>query len=193
MVPYVIEGQGQKERVYDLYSRLLKDRVIFIGTEFTADLANSVVAQLLFLEAEDKEKDVTIYINSPGGEVSACLAIYDTINYIKPNVSTVCMGEAASAAAFILAAGTKGKRFALKNSRIMLHQVSAGAQGQIEDLRKSFEEFDRINNIMIKEWAEMTGKPIAEIKDDIDRDRWFGPDEAKEYGIIDEVLTKRDY
>ena len=191
-VPYVIEGEGRKERVYDLYSRLLKDRIIFIGNVFTNELANSVVAQLLFLEADDPEKDITIYINSPGGLVSACLAIYDVINYIKSDVSTVCIGEAASAAAFILSAGAKSKRFALKNARIMLHQLSGGAGGHIEDMKRSVNEADRLNDIMITEWSNMTGKTIKQIKKDIDRDYYIGPNEAKKYGIIDEVLISRE-
>ena len=191
-VPYVIEGEGRKERVYDLYSRLLKDRIIFIGNVFTNELANSVVAQLLFLEADDPEKDITIYINSPGGLVSACLAIYDVMNYIKSDVSTVCIGEAASAAAFILSAGTKSKRFALKNARVMLHQLSGGAGGHIEDMKRSVNEADRLNDIMITEWSNMTGKTIKQIKKDIDRDYYIGPNEAKKYGIIDEVLISRE-
>jgi ATP-dependent Clp protease protease subunit len=191
-IPYVIEGEGQKERVYDLYSRLLKDRIVFIGSDFTKELANSVVAQLLFLEADDPERDITIYINSPGGVVSACLAIYDVMNYIKPDVSTVCIGEAASAAAFILAAGAKGKRFALKNARIMLHQVSSGAEGHIEDVKRSVQEADRLNDLMIGEWANMTGKTIKQLKKDIDRDYYIGPEDAKNYGVIDEVLLSRE-
>jgi ATP-dependent Clp protease, protease subunit len=191
-VPYVIEGQGQKERVYDLYSRLLRDRVIFIGSEFDTALANSVVAQLLFLEAEDKEKDITMYINSPGGMVSACFAIYDTINYIKSDVSTICIGEAASAAAFILSAGTKGKRFALKNSRIMLHQISGGTHGHIADMKIAYTESERVNALLVKELANMTGKTVEQMKIDIARDCWFSAEEAVNYGIIDEVLINRE-
>lgn len=191
-IPYVIENDGQNERVYDLYSRLLKDRIVFIGSDFTADLANSVIAQLLFLEASDDESDVTLYINSPGGLVSSCLAIYDVMNYIKPDVSTVCIGQAASAAAFILAAGAKGKRFALKNARIMLHQVSGGATGHIEDMKRSFREAEQLNDIMIAEWASMTGKTIRQLRRDIDRDYYIGPEEAKSYGVIDDVLVNRE-
>ena len=191
-IPYVIENDGQNERVYDLYSRLLKDRIVFIGSDLTADLANSVIAQLLFLEANDDESDVTLYINSPGGLVSSCLAIYDVMNYIKPDVSTVCIGQAASAAAFILAAGAKGKRFALKNARIMLHQVSGGATGHIEDMKRSFREAEQLNNIMIAEWASMTGKTIRQLRRDIDRDYYIGPEEAKSYGVIDDVLVNRE-
>lgn len=191
-IPYVIENDGQNERVYDLYSRLLKDRIVFIGSDLTADLANSVIAQLLFLEANDDESDVTLYINSPGGLVSSCLAIYDVMNYIKPDVSTVCIGQAASAAAFILAAGAKGKRFALKNARIMLHQVSGGATGHIEDMKRSFREAEQLNDIMIAEWASMTGKTIRQLRRDIDRDYYIGPEEAKSYGVIDDVLVNRE-
>lgn len=191
-IPYVIEGEGRTERVYDLYSRLLKDRIVFMGSHFTPELSNSVIAQLLFLEADDAEKDIIIYINSPGGIVSACLAIYDVMNYIKPDVSTVCVGEAASAAAFILAAGTKGKRFALRNSRIMLHQVSGGADGHVEDMKRSINEIDRLNNLMMQEWALMTGKTAKQVKKDLDRDYFIGPDEAKKYGVIDGVLISRE-
>jgi len=191
-IPYVIEGEGQKERVYDLYSRLLKDRIVFIGSYFTLELSNSVIAQLLFLEADDPEKDITIYINSLGGDVVACLAIYDVINYIKPDVSTVCVGEAASAAAFILAAGVKGKRFALKNARIMLHQVSGGADGHIEDLKRTVREADRLNDIMLQEWSIMAGKAVRQIKKDLDRDYYMNSDEAKKYGVIDGILINRE-
>lgn len=191
-IPYVIEGEGQKERVYDLYSRLLKDRIVFIGSEFDDHLANSITAQLLFLEADDPNTDITMYINSPGGSVSDCLAIYDVMNYIKPDVKTVCIGMAASAAAFILAAGTKGKRYALANSRIMLHQVSSGASGHIEDMKISLKEADCLNNIMRNELSIMTGRSVAQLKKDLDRDYYVGAEEAKKYGVIDEVLTSRE-
>jgi ATP-dependent Clp protease, protease subunit len=190
-VPYVIEGEGQKERVYDLYSRLLRDRIIFIGRNFNGELANSVVAQLLFLEADNPEADITMYINSPGGDVSAELAIFDTMSYIKPDVSTVCIGHAASAAAVILASGTKGKRYALKNSRIMLHQVSGGAGGHIEDMRIHVREAEYLNELMIKELSRITGHKLAKIRKDIDRDYYMSADEAKKYGLIDEVLISR--
>ena len=190
-VPYVIEGEGQKEKVYDLYSRLLKDRIIFIGKGFTDELANSVVAQLLFLEADIPEKDITIYINSPGGLVSAELAIFDTMSYIRPDISTVCVGHAASAAAFILAAGTKGKRYALKNARIMIHQVSGGTRGHIEDMRRDVKEEDLLNERMIEELAKITGKTVKQIHKDIDRDYYMSAEEAKKYGLIDEVLITR--
>jgi ATP-dependent Clp protease protease subunit len=191
-VPYVIEGSESNERVYDLFSRLLKDRIIFIGKEFTEDLANSVVAQLLFLESDNPEKDIIIYINSPGGYVSAQTAIFDTMNYVKPDVSTICVGHASSAAAVTLAAGTKGKRCALKNARIMLHQVSSGVVGHIEDMRIRMGEADFLNERMIEELAKITKKSVKRIKQDLNRDYFMSAEEAKKYGIIDEVLTTRD-
>lgn len=191
-VPYVIEGSGNKEKVYDLYSRLLKDRVIFIGKSFTEDLANSVVAQLLFLEADNSSEDIIIYINSPGGYVSASTAIFDTMNYIKPDISTICIGHAASAAAFILASGTKGKRYALKNSRIMLHQVSGGTDGHIEDMKIAVKEAEFLNEQMIGELSRITKKPLKRVKQDLGRDYYMSAEEAKKYGIIDGVLTTRD-
>jgi ATP-dependent Clp protease protease subunit len=190
-IPYVIEGSGNKERSYDLYSRLLKDRIIFIGKEFTDDLANSVVAQLLFLEADDPEKDIIVYINSPGGLVSAELAIFDTMMYIKPDVSTVCIGQAASAAAFILTAGTKGKRYALKNARIMLHQVSSGTSGHIEDIRIQVKEAEILNEISMKNLSDITGHTVEKILKDLNRDYYMGAEQAKDYRIIDEVLITR--
>lgn len=192
-VPYVIEDGGtSKERVYDLYSRLLKDRIVFTGREFIHDLANSVVAQLLFLEADDSESDVIIYINSTGGLVTSCMAIYDVMNYIKPEVSTVCVGQAASAAAFILAAGAKGKRYALKNAEIMLHQVSSGGEGNIEDLKIMIKETERANDRMMSEISKITGKSIEQVKKDLDRDCYMSSEEAKEYGLIDEILVSRE-
>jgi ATP-dependent Clp protease protease subunit len=190
-VPHVIEGSGQKERVYDLYSRLLKDRIVFIGREFLPEVANSVVAQLLFLEADDPDRDVIMYINSPGGYVSAELAIYDTMNYIKPDVSTICMGQAASAGACILASGAKGKRYALKNARIMLHQVSSGTSGHIDDMKIEYEESEFLNNLMIEDLARITGHSKKKIKKDLDRNKYMSAEEARDYGIIDEVLTSR--
>jgi len=191
-VPYVIEGSENDERVYDLYSRLLKDRVVFIGKEFTEDLSNSVVAQLLFLEADDPEKDIIIYINSPGGYVSAQTAIFDTMNYIKPDISTICIGQAMSAAALILAAGTKGKRRALKNARIMFHQISSGAVGHIDDMRIHMNESEFLNKRMIAELARITKKSVKRIKQDLNRDYFMSAEEAKKYGIIDEVLSTRN-
>ena len=190
-VPYVIEGSGTKERVYDLYSRLLKDRIVFLGDELDQGSANSIVAQLLFLEADDPEKDITIYINSPGGIVYGLMAIYDTMNYIKPAVSTVCVGHAASAAAFLLAAGAKGKRHALKNSRVMLHKVSGGMRGHIEDMRKDLQESDFLNEKLLEELAKITGHSKAKLSKDLDRDYYMGADEAKSYGLVDEVLVNR--
>ncbi len=190
-IPYVIEGSGNKEKSYDLYSRLLKDRIIFIGKEFTDDLANSVVAQLLFLESDDPEKDIIIYINSPGGLVSAELAIFDTMNYIKPDVSTICIGSASSAAAFILASGTKGKRFALKTARIMLHQVSSGASGHIEDMKIRVKEAEILNEIAMKNLSDITGHSVEKILKDLNRDYYMSAEEAVDYGIIDKVLTSR--
>lgn len=191
-VPYVIEGQGNEERVYDLYSRLLRDRIIFIGKAFDESLANSVVAQLLFLEADNPTEDIIMYINSPGGYVSALLSIYDTMNYIKPDVSTMCIGQAASAAAFILSAGAKGKRYALKNSRIMLHQVSAGASGHIEDMQIAIKESICLNEKLISELSKITKKSIKRIKRDIDRDYYMSAEEAEDYGVIDKVLDVRE-
>lgn len=190
-VPYVIEGTEGKEKVYDLYSRLLKDRIVFIGREFTEDMANSVVAQLLFLEANDPEKDIIVYINSPGGLVSACLAIFDTMQYIACDVSTICIGQASSAAAFILAAGTKGKRFALKNARIMLHQLSGGAGGHIEDMRIKFNEADILNKVLLDELSDITGHKVNKLKKDMTRDKFMSAEEAKDYGIIDKVILER--
>lgn len=191
-IPYVIEGTGQQERVYDLYSRLLRDRIIFFGRDLDEELANSVVAQLLFLEADNSEKDITIYINSRGGIVSGAMAIYDTINYIKPDVSTVCVGHASSAAAFILAAGKKGKRFALKNSRVMVHQVIGGYDGSMPDMEIHFKEMQAANELLVKELSVLTGKNIKQLRQDIDRDYFMNAEEAKKYGLIDKVLVSRN-
>lgn len=192
MIPHVIEREGKQEKVYDLYSRLLKDRIIFIGTTFTSELANSVVAQLLFLEADDPDKDVIMYINSHGGSADALIAIIDTMNYIKSDISTVCFGSASSAAACLLAMGTPGKRFALGNSRIMLHQVSTAAQGHISDIEISVREAQHVNDLMISEIARITGKTKNKVKKDLDRDYYMSADEAKKYGLIDEVLVNRN-
>lgn len=190
MSPYVIEeGNKKNERIYDLYSRLLKDRIIFIGGPFTTDLANSVTAQLLFLASDDSNKDAALYINSPGGSVSACLSIYDVMNYVKPDISTVCIGSASSAAAFILAAGSKGKRYALKNSRIMMHQVSGGTEGHIQDIRIHVKQIDKMNDILLQEWSKITGNSVDKIKKDMDRDYYMSSKEAVDYGVVDEVLT----
>lgn len=191
-VPYVIEGTGHNERVYDLYSRLLRDRIIFIREEFSDELASSVIAQLLFLEAQDPDKDITMYIYSPGGYVSAAFGIYDTMNYIKSDVSTICVGSAASGAAFIVSAGAKGKRYALKNARIMIHQVSGGADGHVEDMSIRFKETQALNELWIQELSKCTGKRVSQIRKDMNRDYYMSAEEAKAYGVVDAVLDKRE-
>ena len=191
LVPMVVEQSGRGERAYDIYSRLLKERVIFLVGPVNDQMANLIVAQLLFLESENPDKDISLYINSPGGSVSAGLAIFDTMNFIKPDVSTLCTGLAASMGAFLLAAGAKGKRFSLPNSRIMIHQPSGGSQGQASDIEIQAKEIlylrERLNKIL----ADATGKTIEEIHRDTDRDRFMSGDEAAEYGLIDKVLTSR--
>ena len=191
LVPYVIEQTSRGERSYDIYSRLLKERIIFLGEEVTDTVASVVVAQLLFLEAEDPEKDIHLYINSPGGSVSAGFAIYDTMNYIKCDVSTMCLGMAASFGAFLLAGGTKGKRLALPNAEIMIHQPLGGAQGQATEIeiaaRHILQTKEKLNRML----AENTGKDISIIAADTDRDNWMSAEEAKEYGLIDRVIYKR--
>lgn len=192
MVPMVIEQSGRGERTYDIYSRLLKERIIFLVGPVNDQSANLIVAQLLFLESENPDKDISLYINSPGGSVSAGMAIYDTMQFIKPNVSTLCTGLAASMGAFLLAAGEKGKRFSLPNSRIMIHQPLGGAQGQASDIEIQAREIlylrERLNGIL----AERTGKSIEEISKDTDRDNFMSADAAVEYGMIDKVLTHRE-
>ncbi|WP_093555014.1 ATP-dependent Clp endopeptidase proteolytic subunit ClpP [Pseudoduganella namucuonensis] len=191
LVPMVIEQSGRGERSYDIYSRLLKERVIFMVGPVNDQMANLIVAQLLFLESENPDKDISLYINSPGGSVSAGLAIFDTMQFIKPDVSTLCTGMAASMGAFLLAAGAKGKRFSLPNSRIMIHQPSGGSQGQASDIEIQAKEIlylrHRLNSIL----AERTGQTIEQIAKDTDRDRFLSADEAAEYGLIDKVLTSR--
>ena len=191
MIPYVIEQSGGVERQYDIYSRLLKDRIIFIGEEIDDHVASVVVAQLLFLEAEDPDKDINIYINSPGGSVTAGLAIYDTIRYIKPEVSTICVGLAASMGAFLLAAGTKGKRYSLPNAEIMIHQPLGGVRGQAEDIKIHAEWIVRTREKLNRILSEVTGQPLEKVSADTDRDNFMSADEAKEYGIIDEVIKDR--
>jgi len=191
LVPVVVEQTNRGERAYDIYSRLLKDRIIFLGTAIDDLVANTVIAQLLFLEAEDPKKDIHLYINSPGGSVTAGLAIYDTMQYIKPDVSTICLGQAASMGAFLLAAGAKGKRFALPYSRIMIHQPSGGAQGQSTDIDIQAKEILRIRQIINEILSKHTGQPIEKIERDTDRDYFMSSQQAKEYGIIDEVMTRR--
>lgn len=190
-IPYVIEQTGRGERSYDIYSRLLKDRIIFLGTEIDDNIANAICAQLLFLEVEDPEKDVSIYINSPGGSVTAGMAIYDTMNYIKPDVSTICLGQAASMGAFLLAAGAKGKRFAVPNARIMIHQPSGGFRGQATDILIHTNEILRIKKDLNQILADNTGQPVEKITEDTERDYFMSSYEAKDYGIIDEVIQKK--
>lgn len=190
-IPFVIEQTGRIERQYDIYSRLLKDRIIFLGTVVDDMVANVVVAQLLFLEAEDPDRDIFLYINSPGGIISAGLAIYDTMQYITPNVSTICMGQAASMAAVLLAAGTKGKRSGLPNSRVMIHQPSGGSQGQASTIEIYTKEIlkmkDKLNTVL----AEHTGQPLKKVAKDTDRDYFMSAEEAQEYGIIDRIFEHR--
>jgi len=191
LVPIVIERSGRGERAYDLYSRLLKDRIVFIGSEINDAVANLVVAQMLFLEAEDPSKTIHLYINSPGGEVTAGLAIYDTMQYIKSEISTICIGQAASMAALLLAAGTKGKRYTLPHSRIMIHQPLGGAQGQATDVDIQAREILRIKRLLNEILAEHTGKPLGEVEKDTERDFYMTAEMAREYGIVDEVIQKR--
>ena len=191
MVPMVIEQSGRGERSYDIYSRLLKERVIFLVGEVNDQTANLVVAQLLFLESENPEKDISFYINSPGGSVTAGMAIYDTMNFIKPDVSTLCCGFAASMGAFLLAAGAKGKRFSLPNSKVMIHQVLGGARGQATDIEIHARDILRTKDQMNRILAERTGQPLEKIQRDTERDYFLTADEAKDYGLIDEVIAKR--
>ena len=192
LVPTVIEPTGHGERAYDIYSRLLNDRIIFLSDEINDVTASLTVAQLLFLEAQDPDRDISLYINSPGGSISAGLAIYDTMNYIKCDVSTICIGMAASMGAFLLAGGAKGKRFALPNSEIMIHQPSGGAQGQASDIKINAEHILRIRENLNRLLAENTGKPIETIELDTERDNWLTADEAKEYGLIDAVIKNHE-
>lgn len=191
LIPYVVDQTGHGERTYDIFSRLLKDRIIFIGEEIDEHMASLVIAQILFLEAEDSEKDICIYINSPGGSVSAGMAIYDTMQYVRPDISTICVGMAASMGAFLLSAGTKGKRFALPNAEIMIHQPLGGAQGQAEDIKIQAEHILKIREKLNRILSENTGRPLAEIEKDVDRDNYMTADEAAEYGLIDKVMMKR--
>ncbi|MBP6598748.1 MAG: ATP-dependent Clp endopeptidase proteolytic subunit ClpP [Giesbergeria sp.] len=191
MVPMVIEQSGRGERSYDIYSRLLKERVIFLVGEVNDQTANLVVAQLLFLESENPEKDISFYINSPGGSVTAGMAIYDTMNFIKPDVSTLCCGFAASMGAFLLAAGAKGKRFSLPNSKVMIHQVLGGARGQATDIEIHARDILRTKDQMNRILAERTGQPLEKVQRDTERDYFLTADEAKDYGLIDEVISKR--
>jgi ATP-dependent Clp protease protease subunit len=191
LIPIVIERDGRGERAYDIYSRLLKERIVFVGTAIDDDVANLVIAQMLFLESEDPDKDIHLYVNSPGGIVTSGLAIYDTMQYIRPNVSTLCMGQAASIAALLLSAGTKGKRYALPHSRVLIHQPMGGFQGQAADVDIQAREIlrlrEELNRIMVKH----THQPLERIQADTDRDFYMTGEQAKDYGIVDEVVVKR--
>ena len=191
MVPIVIEQSGRGERSYDIYSRLLRERVIFLVGPVNDQTANLVVAQLLFLESENPDKDISFYINSPGGSVSAGMAIYDTMNFIKPDVSTLCTGMAASMGAFLLAAGAKGKRFSLPNSKVMIHQVLGGAQGQATDIEIHAKEILKTKETMNRILSERTGQPIEKIRNDTERDYFLDAEEAKAYGLVDQVISRR--
>jgi len=192
LIPMVIEQSSRGERAYDIYSRLLKDRIIFMGEQVVDDMANIIIAQMLFLESEDPDKDINVYINSPGGSVTAGLAIYDTMQYIKPDIATICMGQTTSMAALLLAAGTKGKRYALPHGRVMIHQPLGGAQGQATDIdihaREILKMRDELNDIL----AKHTGQDIKKIRKDTERDYFMSSEEAKEYGIIDKVISKME-
>ncbi len=190
LVPYVVEQTNRGERSYDIYSRLLKDRIIFLGEEVNDVTASLVVAQLLFLEAEDPDKDINLYINSPGGSVSAGFAIYDTMQFIKPDVSTICIGLAASMGAFLLSGGKKGKRFALPNAEIMIHQPLGGAKGQATDIQIQAEQILKIKKKLNDILAENTGRPLSEIQKDVERDFYMSAEEAKAYGLIDSVISR---
>lgn len=192
-VPYVIEkGEKDQEKVYDLYSRMLKDRIIFLSGPFVPDMADSIVAQLLFLEADDSDKDVCMYINSNGGDISTMYAIYDTMRYIKPDIITIGYGMIASAGSFILSAGTKGKRHALPNTNIMIHELTGGTSGKYGDIKVAFKYVSRLHDKMAQHYSEMTGQDLEKIKIDMERDYYMTPEEAKEYGLIDSVEYKRE-
>lgn len=191
LIPNVVERTSNGERGYDLYSRLLKDRIIFLADEINDQVANIVIAQLLFLEMDNPEADISLYINSPGGSVTAGMAIYDTMNYIKPDVRTVCVGMAASMGAFLLSSGTKGKRIALPNAEIMIHQPSAGTKGKVTDMEIDVEHFLRIKQHLNEILSENTGKSVEQVKADSERDHWLTAEEAKEYGLIDHIYRNR--
>ena len=191
LVPYVIEQNSRGERSYDIYSRLLKDRIIFLGEEINDAVASTIVAQLLCLESEDPGKDIHMYINSPGGSVTAGMAIYDTMNYVKCDVSTTCIGMAASMGAFLLSSGAKGKRYALPNAEVMIHQPLGGAQGQATEIQIAAEHILKTKKKLNQILADNAGKPVEEVEKDTDRDNWLSADEAKEYGLIDEVIKDR--
>ena len=190
-MPMVIERSGNREQAYDIYSRLLKDRIVFLGTEVNDDVANIIIAQFLFLESEDPDKEIMLYINSPGGVVTSGLAIFDTMNYVRCNVSTTCLGMAASMAAVLLAAGQKGRRLALPNSRIMIHQPMGGARGQATDIEIQAREIRRLKEVLIGILSDASGRNREQVEKDIDRDNYLGSVQAKEYGLIDDVLTPK--
>jgi ATP-dependent Clp protease protease subunit len=192
LIPIVVEQSSRGERAYDIYSRLLKDRIIFLGDQVHDDMANTIIAQMLFLESEDPEKDVNLYINSPGGSVTAGLAIYDTMQYIKPDVATICMGQSTSMAALLLAAGAKGKRYALPHARIMIHQPLGGVQGQATDIDIQAKEILKIKQVVQSILSKHTGQPMETIRQDTERDFFMDGDAALEYGIIDKVIEKRE-
>jgi len=189
-IPYVVEQTGRGERSYDIYSRLLKDRIIMLSGEVNDQVASTIVAQLLFLEAQDPDKDIYFYINSPGGVITSGLSMYDTMNYIKPDIVTICMGQAASMGAFLLSSGTPGKRYALPNARIMIHQPSGGAQGQSTDIQIQAEEIQRLKDSLNEIMAKNCGKKAKQLEKDTERDNFMSSKEAMEYGLIDKVLTK---
>ncbi len=189
-IPYVVEQTGRGERSYDIYSRLLKDRIIMLSGEVNDQVASTVVAQLLFLEAQDPDKDIYFYINSPGGVITSGLSMFDTMNYIKPDIVTICIGQAASMGAFLLSSGTKGKRYALPHARIMIHQPSGGAQGQSTDIQIQAQEIQRLKDTLNQIMAEQTGKTAKRLEKDTERDNFMSAQEALEYGLIDKVLTK---
>lgn len=191
LIPIVVEQSSRGERAYDIYSRLLKDRIIFLGEQVHDDMANIIIAQMLFLESEDPGKDINLYINSPGGSVTAGLAIYDTIQYIKPDVATICMGQATSMAALLLSAGTKGKRYALPHSRVMIHQPLGGVQGQATDIGIQAKEILKIKDLVHRILADHTGQSLEKIQEDTERDYFMDSQEALEYGLIDKVITER--
>lgn len=192
LIPYVIEQNSRGERSYDIYSRLLKDRIIFLGEEVTDVSANIIIAEMLFLEAEDPSKDIHMYINSPGGSVTAGMAIYDTMQYIKCDVSTICIGMAASMGAFLLAGGAKGKRFALPNAEVMIHQPSGGAKGQATEIQIAAENILKTKKKLNEILAENTGKPVEQVAQDTERDHWLSAEEALEYGLVDGIITKKE-
>jgi ATP-dependent Clp protease protease subunit len=192
LIPMVIEQSSRGERAYDIYSRLLKDRIIFLGTAMNDEIANLLIAQLLFLESEDPDKDINFYVNSPGGIVTAGLAVYDTMQYIKPDIATVCIGQAASMGALLLTAGTKGKRYSLPNARILIHQPMGGFQGQASDIEIQAKEILRMKETLNQILVRHTGKDLSQIQNDTDRDFFMSGEEAKEYGIIDHVIKNRD-